>query len=166
MMADAQTDRDGCHAERPVPPLRAGRLLVAFVCILAAGTACEVFEDPTPDSVRVVIDGTAGATVRIVKSTQFVAGVNSTTGVTRVEILASDTIAATLPFQRTYSISGDYQFFVEVSRMDADVSSFRLRVYVDQDLEFDHGGILIPGSPYRFLYQFNRFFTDVLEVTF
>lgn len=145
--------------------MRAAGLLVASLCILASGTACELFEDPTPNEVRVVIDGDAGATVRVVKSTAFVAGVNNL-GVTRVEIIVSDTAAATLPFQGTYGISGDYQFFVEVSRMDADIANFRMRVYVDQDKEFDHGGILIPGGPYRFLYQFNRFFTDVLEVVF
>jgi len=141
-----------------------GGLQVAVLCILACA-ACELFADGTPNETRVVIDGEAGALVRIVTSTEFVAGVNENR-VTRVVILSSDTVMTTLPFQRTYGITENYQFFIEASRADADVAGFRMQVYVDKDKEFDEGGKLTPEAPYRFVYQFNHLFTDAIEVVF
>jgi hypothetical protein len=135
------------------------------VCPLALVAGCALFEDPTPNEARVVIDGSTGATVRVVTSTEFVAGVNELR-VTRVVILASDTVVATLPFQRSYDIGTNHQFFIEASRMNADVATFRMQVYVDEDKEFDQGGTLIVGAPFRFVYQFNKFLTDAIEVVF
>jgi hypothetical protein len=137
--------------------------LLLFALGLAAG--CDWFKDPSPREARVVIDGAAGPTIVLIASSKFVAGVNDV-GVTRVEIIQSDTIVTSLPFDRTFNIEGDYRFFIQAARLDADVGSFRMQVFVNEDRKFDEGGSLVENAPYRFVFQFNQFLTDVIDVTF
>jgi hypothetical protein len=137
--------------------------LLLFALGLAAG--CDWFNDPSPREARVVIDGAAGPTIVLIASSKFVAGVNDV-GVTRVEIIQSDTIVTSLPFDRTFNIEGDYRFFIQAARLDADVGSFRMQVFVNEDRKFDEGGSLLEDAPYRFVFQFNQFLTDVIDVTF
>jgi hypothetical protein len=137
--------------------------LVLLVLGLSAG--CDWFDDPSPQEARVVIDGDPGTTIVVIASSKFVAGVNDI-GVTRVEIIESDTIVTSPPLDRTFSIRGDYRFFVQAARLDADVNSLRMQVFVDDDREFDESGPLLADGPFRFVFQFNQFLTDVIDVTF
>ncbi|MGH7501618.1 MAG: hypothetical protein ACREL7_07650 [Longimicrobiales bacterium] len=139
--------------------------MLPVLLALGLGAGCDWFDDPSPEEARVVIDGDAGTTITLIASSKFVAGVNEL-GVTRVEILESDTILTSLPFDRTFDIRGDYRFFVQASRLDADVGSLRMQVFVDEDREFDEAGSLLADAPFRFVYQFNQFLTDVIEVEF
>ncbi|MGH7466608.1 MAG: hypothetical protein ACRENP_01345 [Longimicrobiales bacterium] len=138
--------------------------LVAWV-VLAAGllAGCDWFEDRTPEEVRVVIKGDAGKQVRLITSTRFVAAVNEI-GQTRVVIFESDTTVITLPHDRVYSLRGDPRFFAEAARQDADFQSLRMEVYVDRRKEFDEGGPLTAGQPYRFLFTFNQQITREIVV--
>jgi hypothetical protein len=135
-----------------------------FLLLLGLAAGCDWFKDPSPREARVVIDGAAGPTIVLIASSKFVAGVNDI-GVTRVEIITSDTIVTSLPFDRTFNIEGDYRFFIQAARMDADVGSFRMQVFVNEDRKFDEGGSLA-DTPYRFVFQFNQFLTDIIDVTF
>jgi hypothetical protein len=139
--------------------------ILALMLALGVGAGCDWFEDPSPEEARVVIEGDAGTTVVLIVSSKFVAGV-SEAGVTRVEIIESDTILTSPPFDRTFNIRGDYRFFIQAARLDADVGSFRMQVFVDEDREFDESGPLLQNGPFRFVFQFNQFLTDVIDVTF
>jgi hypothetical protein len=125
---------------------------LAAVSLLAG---CSWFEDPSPEEARLVISGDAGKQIRLITSTRFVAAVNEQ-GVTRVVILESDTVVVTLPHDQTYSMRGDQRFFVETSRTDADFQSVRMEVFVDRRKQFDEGGPLVEGQPYRYVYTFNQ----------
>jgi hypothetical protein len=134
------------------------------LALLLAG-GCSLFDDPAPEETRVVIEGEVGASVELITSSKFLAGVDQA-GVTHVEILSADTLMVTLPFDRTFNIRGDYRFFSQASRVDADVSTFRMQVFIDTDREFDEEGGLFTGAPFRFVYQFNQFLTSTIDVTF
>jgi hypothetical protein len=139
------------------------RMTLLLSMALVAG--CDWFSDPTPEEARVLISGSAGSTVELIVSSKFVAGVNDA-GLTRVEIFESDTITTTLPFDRTFSIRGDYKFFAQAARTTADISSFRMEVFIDADREFDETGPLLAEAPFRFVFQFNQFLTDNIDVVF
>lgn len=128
-------------------------LLLSAVLLSAGG--CGLVEDPTPNEARLTVHGDAGKEVRIIVSSRFVASVNEI-GQTRVVIFEADTLFTTLPFDRRYVIEQDQRFFAEASRLDTDLESLQMQVHVDGRREFDEGGALIEGSPYRFVYTFNQ----------
>jgi hypothetical protein len=138
------------------------RVLFLGLIALAAG-GCEWFDSPAPDEARVLIEGEAGKTVRLITSTKFLAAVTEN-GQTRVVITVSDTVMATLPFNKVFRIEGDERFFAETTRADADVQTVRMQVYFDGRKEFDEGGALTAGKPYRFVYTFNQAITRDIVV--
>lgn len=129
----------------------------AFVLILASALAgaCGWFDEPAPDRARLVIEGEAGKEIRIIVSTRFVAAVNEI-GQTRVVLFQADTIVATLPYETVYTIGEDQRFFSETARLEADLQSIRVQIYLDNRKEFDQGGQLLLDQPYRFVYTFNQ----------
>ena len=138
---------------------------ILWICILAIVAGCGWFDDPRPDEALVTIQGTPGAEVRLIVSKEFIAGVGQN-GVTRVEIFKSDTLIATVPFQLTTSIRDYRQFFSQVSRLESDVDSVTVQVFLDERRQFDESGPLLENAPYRFVYVFNNRLTDNLDVVF
>jgi hypothetical protein len=136
-------------------------ILLATASLLAGG--CGLIEDPSPNEARLIIHGEAGKQVRVIVSTQFVAQVNEL-GQTRVVIFEADTLVTTLPYERTYVIEDDQRFFAEAARMDADLQTLQMQVFVDRRKEFDEGGSLLEGHPYRFLYTFNQLITQDIVI--
>lgn len=137
---------------------RTGILLAALLT-----GACGIIEDPTPNEARMVVLGEPGKEVRIIVSTQFVAQVNEI-GQTRIVIFEADTVVTTLPFERTWVIEEDQRFFGEAARLETDLDDVQVQVFVDDRKEFDEGGILIDGHPYRFLFTFNQQVTQDIVV--
>ncbi|MEX2285059.1 MAG: hypothetical protein WEE89_21415 [Gemmatimonadota bacterium] len=130
---------------------RAAILLVT--AFLSGG--CGWFEDPRPNDARLVVEGDAGKQVRLITSTRFVSAVNEL-GQTRVILIEADTAFVTLPIDQTYTIGGDERFFAETSRLDADLETVRMQVFLDRNKRFDEDGPLLTGQPYRFVYTFNQ----------
>ncbi len=110
-----------------------------------------------------MLDSAGESQVQLVTSTRFVAGVTPE-GTTRVVIIRADTTFVTTPFQQTYTIRSDQQFFVEASRVDADIADLRMQVFIDTSKEFDEEGALVDAAPFRFVYVFNRFLSPKIEV--
>jgi hypothetical protein len=138
------------------------RLIPVAALIAAAG--CGLVDDPSPNRARLLVEGDAGKTVRLIISTEFVAAVNEA-GQTRVVIIKSDTVQVTLPYQKEYNIEQQQRFFAETARSAEDVGSLHMQVFVDNRKQFDESGKLIAGQPYRFVYTFNQIMTrDILVV--
>ena len=135
--------------------------------VLAAASlllsACGWFEDPAPNEARLVVQGEAGKTVRLIVSSKFVAAVNEQ-GQTRVVIFEADTLVTTLPYDMVYTIEEDQRFFAEAARLDDDLQTVRMQVFLDQRKQFDEGGALLLGAPYRFVYTFNQAITRDIVV--
>ena len=140
------------------------RIALASLSALLFIAGCGWFDDPSPNRARLLIDGDAGKTVRLIVSTQFVAAVNET-GQTRVVIIKSDTVQVTLPYTKEYNIEDHQQFFAETARSAEDLQALHMQVYVDSKKQFDESGALRSGQPYRFVYTFNQLLTsDVVVV--
>ena len=143
-------------------PLLGLPLLLAAVTL---GGCSEIFEDPTPENIHFEMRGEAGERVRAIYSTQFVAGLNEF-GVTRVQVVRSDTIVHEIPFQRTMDISIDRRWFVQAESLDGDTISVRVIVDVDGRGLVDESGGIFPGEPWHFVYSFNHVLTRDLDVAF
>jgi len=141
------------------------RRTAVLLLALAVGGGCSWFEDPSPEEARVLISGDPAAPIELIVSSRFVAGVNED-GLTRVVIIESDTILTALPFDRKFDIRGDYRFFAQAARRDADIGSMRMQVFIDSRQEFDADGPLVVDGPFRFVFQFNQFLTDAIDVVF
>lgn len=137
---------------------------VAAVVILAGG--CEIFEDQTPKQIFFRMDGTTGDIVTVIYSKQFVAGVDQL-GVTQVEVFRADTVTHTLPIDTIIDVRLERRLFIQAEPAAlTDTVSVSTRVDVDDRGLYDQSGKLYPTDPWRFLYQFNARFTDVIEVVF
>jgi hypothetical protein len=138
------------------------RTAIVLVTALLAG-GCGWFEDPRPNDARLVVEGEAGKEVRLITSSKFVASVNEA-GQTRVVLFEADTVYTTLPIDKTYEIAADERFFAETSRLDSDLQSVRMKVFLDRDLRFDEDGPLVTNQPFRFVYTFNQQLTRDIQV--
>jgi len=136
---------------------------IALLAAALLATGCDWFENPAPDEARLVIQGDTGKDVRLIVSTKFVAAVNEM-GQTRVVMFEADTLITRLPFESTYDIEEDQRFFAEAARLDSDLQSISVQVFVDRRKRFDEGGLLVADRPYRFLYMFNQAFTREIVV--
>jgi hypothetical protein len=76
----------------------------------------------------------------------------------------ADTIYTTQPYQRTFRIDDDNRYFAEAARLDSDLDELHMQVYIDDRKQFDQGGILIDGQPYRFVYAFNPLVTREIVI--
>jgi hypothetical protein len=135
------------------------RNVLLIVAVLLAGGCDLLLENPEPDTARLVISGDTGKPVRLITSTEFVAAVNDV-GQTRVEIFVADTVITTLPYERVYDIKRDHRFLVEASWIDTDIEQVSVKVYLDDEKQFDESGLLMEGQPYRFVYLFNQAVTQ------
>ena len=141
-----------------------GRLLVAALAVVAVG-GCSIFEDLTPENIHFAMRGEAGDQVRVIYSTQFVAGLNES-GVTRVQVLRSDTILHRIPFERVVDISVDRRWFVQAETLEGDTLAVQVTVNVDDRGLVNESGGIFPDEPWHFVYSFNQLLTRDLDVEF
>jgi hypothetical protein len=137
--------------------------LAVFGIVAASLSACEVFEDPTPETVSFRMDGPVGATVTVLYSKQFVAGVTES-GVTQVEIFRADTVVHTLPIDTIIDVRLERRIYIQAEIVPTDTVDVDVRVDVNDRNLFDRSGKLYPALPWQFLYQYNTRFTENIEV--
>jgi len=124
---------------------------------------CGAFEDPTPSDIFFQLRGPAGTQVQVVYATQFVASVNDL-GVTSITVFASDTVLHTMPIDTTFNIAIDRQWFVQVIAPSSGPLAVEVIVDVDNRNLIKETGQILPGSPWNFVYMFNRALTRAIEV--
>lgn len=136
-----------------------------LLAVVALGGCSAILDDPTPENIYFEMRGEAGDRVRAIYSTQFVAGLNEF-GVTRVQVVRSDTIVHEIPFRRSMDISIDRRWFVQVESLDGDTLSVQVIVNVDDRGLVDESGGIFPDAPWHFVYSFNQLLTRDLDVAF
>ncbi|MCI0436423.1 MAG: hypothetical protein L0271_22720 [Gemmatimonadetes bacterium] len=139
------------------------RTVIPIMVGLAASGCGLILENPEPQEARLLIEGESGKQVRLITSTVFVAAVNEQ-GQTRVQLFQADTTIITLPYQKVYRIDEDHRYFVEAARLNSDLQTVHMQVYVDDRKQFDESGVLIDGFPYRFVYAFNQTITQEIVI--
>lgn len=134
-----------------------------LVLLMSLIAACEVFQDLTPKFITVRMSGPVGQTVSIVYSKEFIAGVDEM-DVTRVAIYRADTVQHTLPFDTIIDVRIERRLFLQAEVSAVDAVNVDVAIAADGRTLYDRAGDLFPDIPWRFLYQFNHSFTDVIEV--
>ena len=139
--------------------------LSLLLAVVALGGCSAILDDPTPENIYFEMRGEAGDRVRVIYSTQFVAGLNEF-GVTRVQVVRSDTIIHEIPFERAVDISIDRRWFVQAESLGADTLAVQVIVNVDDRGLVNESGGIFPGEPWHFVYSFNQLLTRDLDVAF
>jgi len=129
---------------------------------LALAPACSWFEDPSPEEVRVSIDGPAGEQVQILMSKQFLTGVTDG-GSTQVEIFDKNELVRTLPFDTIISIKREQRFFVRTVDADSISTQARMQVWIDGERKYDESQP-VDQRQLLFLFTFNQPVTSLIEL--
>ena len=124
-----------------------------FLLALAAG-ACDWFEDPSPDVIRITLEG-SGASFMVITSTEFFA-TSDEQGALSAQIFAADTAFVTLPFDGNWNIKEDQRFYMVGIPIDSATATVRVQVFVDEDQEIDNTVEAGPENPVRYMYLFNQ----------
>jgi len=127
-----------------------------LIALLHGTAGCGLVPDPAPDSADVCIGGEAGDEVRLVISTEFLAGVDfGTIGDPTLEIIDSDTLRVALPFAESYDIRQDQRFLAQVLPL-ADtlgMDAVQLRGAIDGEERFNRTATPV-DSLLRFVYVY------------
>lgn len=126
-----------------------GALLLAP---LASG--CAMFADPSPEIVRVTLEGEAGSFI-LVTSTEFVA-TNNESGNMTAQLFEADTTVISLPFDQSWNIEAEQRFFLLAAPADTSAVRVQVRVFLDGDKDFDRSVDAVTEDPVRYIYLFNQ----------
>ncbi len=151
-----------------VPGLTHGLKWVAFALMGLVIGACGWFDDPTPETVRLFMDGDAGKEIEIVVSQAFGATLIEDGG-TRVTVGVSDTLIRTMPFDTTIAILGGTtpldpaRFFFQAKRLNTDLAQFTVEAYLDGVIKYNQSGPLAT-EVYLWAFTLNQAIGEIEEV--
>lgn len=125
---------------KPLGPLG---LLLAFFLIAAAG--CGLLGTDPPSSARLRIEGTNGMQSRLIISSDFLSQrqtVFDDSGLVLgdtilVRLFEADTFTVSLPYERTFDISENNQFYVHILRLTPQEDALWARLWIDGKLRSD-----------------------------
>ena len=123
-----------------------------FVALVAGG--CGWFDDPSPATVSVTLDGQADSFI-IITSTEFFATTNEA-GDLGVQVFNSDTTIISFPFERSWDIRDEGRFLLLGMPADSGAVTVRLRVLLDGDEDYDASVRALIDDPVRYIYLFNQ----------
>ncbi len=123
-----------------------------FVALVAGG--CGWFDDPSPATVSVTLDGQADSFI-IITSTEFFATTNEA-GDLGVQVFNSDTTIISFPFERSWDIQDEGRFLLLGMPADSGAVTVRLRVLLDGDEDYDASVRALIDDPVRYIYLFNQ----------
>ncbi len=127
---------------------------LACLCLLALAAGCDWFDDPSPEVIRVTIEGEADD-FSVITSTNFVAAA-SEGGSTRLQVFDRDSLVTDLPIDRSWNIGDVGRFLMIAAPAGADTVAVRVRVLVDDRVVHDRRHSATPDAPVQFVYRFNQ----------
>lgn len=118
--------------------------LLVWLSLLAA-TGCGLLGSDPPDKARLRIEGKNGAQSELIVSSDFLSQRQTLfddSGLVLgdtilVRLFQSDTITVSLPFERTFDISENNQFYVLIRRFTPEADELWARLWVDGKLRSD-----------------------------
>ncbi len=137
-------------------PMKSKRRFLGPGALLSATLAsgCVWFADPSPEIVRVTLDGDADSFI-LVTSTEFIA-TNNESGNMTAQLFEADTTLITLPFDRSWNIEAEQRFFLLAAPVDSSAVQVQVRVFLDGDKDFDRNVDAVTEDPVRYIYLFNQ----------
>lgn len=132
------------------------RRLLGFGSLLVAVAAwgCDWFADPSPEIVRVTLEGDADSFI-LVTSTEFIA-TNNESGDMTAQLFDADTTVISLPFDQSWNIEAEQRFFLLAAPADTSAVRVQVRVFLDGDKDFDRSVDAVIEDPVRYIYLFNQ----------
>lgn len=145
-------------------PLKSRVRLGLGACVLAtlAFGACDWFEDPTPDVIRITLEGDARQFL-VITSTEFFA-TSDELGDLSAEVFVADTIRGALPFDRNWNIKEEQRFYMFAVPADSATVTVRVQVFLDDDQAVDNTLQAGPENPIRYMYLFNQHVLQEFEL--
>ena len=136
--------------------MKTKRRLLGFGSLLAVFLAwgCGLFADPSPEIVRVTLEGDAESFI-LVTSTEFFA-TNNEAGDMSVQLFTADTTVISFPFDQSWNIEAEQRFFLLAAPMDSSAVRVQVRVFLDGDKDFDRSVDAMIEDPVRYIYLFNQ----------
>ena len=134
--------------------------LVLMPLLAAAG--CDWFEDPSPEVVRVMIDGD-GESLLVITSTRFLTTADEL-GDLGVRMFTADTTVATFPFDQSWNIHEEKRFVLVAFPVDSSTATVRIRVMLDGETDLDNTLGASVDEPVRYIYIFNQQVVPDFEV--
>jgi hypothetical protein len=124
---------------------------------LVGVSGCGLLDNPTPSEATLSLRGEAGAPVRIVASTLFVAARTAPGQPVSAQLIEADTLVRELPFDSTWNIRDGNRFFALVDTLSGEEAPtpFRMIVALDGEERYDQGGAL-EERVFKFLFIFNE----------
>lgn len=126
----------------------------ALGAVALSAWGCGWFADPSPEVVRVTLEGEGGS-FRLVTSTEFFA-TNNETGRMTAQLFEADTTVISLPFDRSWNIGEEQRFFLLAAPVDSSAVRVQVRVFLDGDKDFDRAVDAVTDDPVRYIYLFNQ----------
>ena len=125
----------------------------SFLVVLAFG-ACDWFEDPAPDVIRITLEGDARQFL-VITSTEFFASSDEQGDLT-AQVFVADTIRGPLPFDRNWNIKEEQRFYMFAVPADSTTVTVRVQVFLDDEQAVDNTVQAGPGNPILYMYLFNQ----------
>lgn len=116
--------------------------------------SCGWLGDPSPEMVRVTMEGQADSFL-VVTSTEFFA-TNDESGNMSVQLFTADTTVVTFPFDQSWNIREEQRFFLMAMPVDSSAVRVQVRVFLDGDKDFDRSVAAEIDDPVRYIYLFNQ----------
>lgn len=137
-------------------PLKRRIGFLAGACVLPALAlgACDWFEDPSPDVIRITLEGDPRPFV-VITSTEFFA-TSDELGDLSAEVFTADTVRGSLPFDRNWNIKEEQRFYMFAFPADSATVTVRVQVFLDDDQAVDNTLQAGPDNPIRYMYLFNQ----------
>ena len=122
--------------------------------VLIAVGACDWFEDESPDTATLILDGNGQTRAPVVVSREFTPVVRGP-GDVEIHLAKADTTVRSLPFDTTYDIRGPKRFHVLIEGADPPGAEVWMRVRIDQNELYNE--LRDPAeTPHVFIYAFNQ----------
>ncbi len=122
---------------------------------LAFLTGCSLFEAGQPERIQVLVEGDPGQEARLVVSQEFLLSAleDGSEGI-GVTFGSSDTLAITLPFDRSFNLAPTFQFVARAyGPASGDTITVRMRVLVDGEQRYNQTGP-VEENFLQFIYLF------------
>ena len=120
--------------------------VMALWMVFFLGTGCDLFGRSEPEEARLRIEGEAGTQNILIFSSDFLSQTqvvfDAETGLAVgdtviVLLLNADTINVSLPFERTFDIRENSQFFARIHRLSPETDNLWARLWIDNNLRSD-----------------------------
>ena len=123
------------------------------VVLIAVG-ACDWFDDESPDTATLILDGNGQIRAPVVVSREFTP-VARGPGDVDIHLAKADTTLRSLPFDTAYDIRGPQRFYVLIEGAEPPGAEVWMRVRIDQNEHYNE--LRDPAeTPHMFIYAFNQ----------